>query len=172
MNETPRKTTVTLEDLLRVKRAEQPPAEFWAEFERGLRTKQLAAIVEPRPWWAPLIRISSRVSRYQLPVGVTAILAITLLTVREYGPVASNPVFEPTSSETASVPVSTPASNVAMRLKWPPPRVSRVRRFPRLPLNRPRLPPRRSPATSPPPPRPPRWAPFPTWPWSMPKNWT
>ena len=31
MNDTPRKTTVTLEDLLRVKRAEQPPAEFWAE---------------------------------------------------------------------------------------------------------------------------------------------
>jgi len=110
MNEAPRKTTVTLEDLLRVKRAEQPPAEFWSEFERGLRTKQLAAIVEPRPWWAPLIRIGSRVSRYQLPVGVTAILAITLLTVREYGPVASNPVFEPTSSETASVPVSAPAS--------------------------------------------------------------
>ena len=43
MNETPRKTTVTLEDLLRVKRAEQPPAEFWTDFERGMRAKQLAA---------------------------------------------------------------------------------------------------------------------------------
>ena len=41
MNEKPHKATVTLEDLLRVKRAEQPPAEFWAEFERGMRTKQL-----------------------------------------------------------------------------------------------------------------------------------
>jgi hypothetical protein len=103
MNEAPRKT-VTLEDLLRVKRSEQPSPEFWAEFERGLRTKQLAAIVEPRPWWAPLIRIGSRVARYQLPVGVTAILAFTLLTVREYGPVASTPVFEPSQVETASLP--------------------------------------------------------------------
>ncbi len=99
MNDTPRKTTVTLEDLLRVKRAEQPPAEFWADFERGMRAKQLAAIVEPRPWWAPFIRVGARISRYQLPVGATAILAITLFTLREYQPVNSNPVFEPTVTE-------------------------------------------------------------------------
>ena len=46
--------------------------------------KQLAAIVEPRPWWAPFIRISTRLARYQLPVGATAILALTFITVREY----------------------------------------------------------------------------------------
>lgn len=102
MNDTPRKTTVTLEDLLRVKRAEQPPAEFWADFERGMRAKQLAAIVEPRPWWAPFIRVGARISRYQLPVGATAILAITLFTLREYQPVNSNPVFEPTVTEVAN----------------------------------------------------------------------
>ncbi len=102
MNDTPRKTTVTLEDLLRVKRAEQPPAEFWADFERGMRSKQLAAIVEPRPWWAPFIRVGARISRYQLPVGATAILAITLFTLREYQPVNSNPVFEPAVTELAN----------------------------------------------------------------------
>lgn len=75
---------VTLEDLLRIKRAERPPAEFWLQFDRDLRAKQLAAIVEPRPWWAPLIRVGARISRYQLPVGATAILALTLVTVREY----------------------------------------------------------------------------------------
>jgi hypothetical protein len=95
---------VTLEDLLRLKRAEQPPAEFWAEFERGMRAKQLAAIVEPRPWWAPFIRVGTRISRYQLPVGATAILAITLFTIREYHPVSSSSSFESTASETASVP--------------------------------------------------------------------
>lgn len=114
MNEAPRKTTVTLEDLLRLKRAEQPPAEFWTEFERGLRTKQLAAIVEPRPWWAPLIRVGSRLSRYQLPVGATAILAVTLLTIREYHPVNSPAAFEPAATESASLaapaPVMTQAS--------------------------------------------------------------
>jgi hypothetical protein len=104
MNDTPRKTTVTLEDLLRVKRAEQPPAEFWAQFEQGLRAKQLAAIVEPRPWWAPFIRISARLSRYQLPVGATAVLAITLFTLREYQPATQSPVFEPAAERVSVAP--------------------------------------------------------------------
>ncbi|HVU24048.1 MAG TPA: hypothetical protein VHE13_07985 [Opitutus sp.] len=79
-----RKTNVTLEDLLRVKRAERPPAAFWQEFEREMRAKELAAIVEPRPWWAPLIRVGARVSRHQLPIGAAAILALSFVTVREY----------------------------------------------------------------------------------------
>ncbi len=85
MNE-PRRTRpqVTIEDLLRLKRSERPPSDFWNDFERELRVKQLAAIVEPRPWWAPLIRINARFARYQMPVGATAILALTLVTVREY----------------------------------------------------------------------------------------
>jgi hypothetical protein len=116
MNEAPRKTTVTLEDLLRLKRAEQPPAEFWAEFERGLRTKQLAAIVEPRPWWAPLIRVGTRLSRYQVPVGATAILALTLLTIRGYHPTNSPTAFEPATAESASLaaPASAPSTASAM----------------------------------------------------------
>jgi hypothetical protein len=107
MNDTPRKNTVTLEDLLRVKRAEQPPAEFWGQFEQGLRAKQLAAIVEPRPWWAPFIRVGARLSRYQLPVGATAILAITLFTIREYQPATQGPVFEQ-AAERASLTPSGP----------------------------------------------------------------
>ncbi|HWA86595.1 MAG TPA: hypothetical protein VG710_10260 [Opitutus sp.] len=80
----PRKTNVTLEDLLRVKRAERPPVGFWNDFEREMRAKELAAIVEPRPWWAPLIRVGARVSRHQLPIGAAAILALSFVTVREY----------------------------------------------------------------------------------------
>lgn len=87
---------VTLEQLLRVKRAERPPQEFWQHFEREMRVKQLAAIVEPRPWWAPFIRIGARVARYQVPVGATAIFALTLLTVREYQmPAAYEAPFAP-----------------------------------------------------------------------------
>lgn len=80
----PKKKTVTLEDLIRLKRTERPSADFWAEFDREMRVKQLAAIVEPRPWWAPLIRIGARVSHYQLPMGAAAILALSFVTVREY----------------------------------------------------------------------------------------
>jgi hypothetical protein len=113
MNENPRKTTVTLEDLLRLKRAERPAPEFWDEFDRGLRAKQLAAIVEPRPWWAPFIRIGARVSRYQLPVGATAILAVTLLTIREYHPVNSGPTFEPAVAEISGAAMLAPAADSA-----------------------------------------------------------
>jgi len=93
----PRRTRpqVTVEDLFRLKRAERPPAAFWQEFERELRVKQLAAIVEPRPWWAPLVRIHTRFARYQLPVGATAILALTLVTVREYRLPEAEPSFVP-----------------------------------------------------------------------------
>lgn len=85
------KPTVSLEDLLKVKRAERPADAFWAEFEREMRVKQLAAIVEPRPWWAPLIRIGAGISRYQLPVGAAAILVLSLVTIREYRVPAENP---------------------------------------------------------------------------------
>lgn len=75
---------VTVEQLLRLKRTERPVPEFWQQFDRAMRVKQLAAIVEPRPWWAPFIRIGTKVARYQMPVGATAILALTFVTVREY----------------------------------------------------------------------------------------
>jgi len=89
------RSQVTIEDLLRLKRAERPPASFWSDFDREMRAKQLAAIVEPRPWWAPLIRLNARFARYQMPVGATAILALTLVTVREYRMPEGEPSFVP-----------------------------------------------------------------------------
>jgi hypothetical protein len=79
---------VTLEDLLRVKRAERPEAAFWSEFERDLRAKQLAAIVEKRPWWyAPSwVKLRAVGTRLQVPVGVAAVLMLSLVAVREYRP--------------------------------------------------------------------------------------
>lgn len=76
---------VTLEDLLRLKRAERPAPEFWSQFERELRAKQLAALVVKRPWWRTLPgRALAGFSRYHLPLGATAVLALTFLSVREY----------------------------------------------------------------------------------------
>ncbi|MEI8090299.1 MAG: hypothetical protein WCG63_11995 [Opitutaceae bacterium] len=77
--------SVSLEDLLRLKRAERPAPEFWAQFERELRAKQLAALVTKRPWWQTLpARAIAGLSRYHLPLGATAVLALTFLSVREY----------------------------------------------------------------------------------------
>lgn len=75
---------ITVEDLLRVKRAERPPADFWTAFERELRTRQLAAAVEKRRWWFALPRVFAGLSRYQMPVGAAAVFAVTFLTIREY----------------------------------------------------------------------------------------
>lgn len=139
MNHDSTRPQVSVEQLLRMKRAERPAPEFWQQFDREMRIKQLAAIVEPRPWWAPFIRISARIARYQLPVGATAILALTFITIREYrlpeaeagfapdivatkvdtmpGPatpvVASDRVAADSRATAAEAPASTPASPVA-----------------------------------------------------------
>lgn len=73
-NSNPR-TPLTLEDLLRLKKAERPSSEFWTRFERDLRQKQLAALLERRPWWQTLPLRFSR-SRVLLPLGATAIIAL------------------------------------------------------------------------------------------------
>jgi len=76
---------VSLEDLLRLKRAERPAPGFWTQFERELRAKQLAALVTKRPWWQTLpARALAGLSRYHLPLGASAVLALTFLSVREY----------------------------------------------------------------------------------------
>jgi hypothetical protein len=96
---------VTFEDLLRLKRAERPPAEFWAQFDRELHTKQLAALLEKKPWWVSTAR---RVARFScLPLGAGAALALAFVTVREYSlpPVAgaaARPV-KPTVGESRAI---------------------------------------------------------------------
>lgn len=74
---------VSVEDLLRFKRAERPPTEFWTRFDQELHAKQLAALVEKRPWWRSLPLAIRGLTRYHLPVGATAVLAITLISLRD-----------------------------------------------------------------------------------------
>lgn len=72
----------TLEDLLRVKRAERPDESFWQDFEHGMRQKQLAAIIEPRPWWLGLATIGRRLAPVGLPVSAGAMALVALLAMR------------------------------------------------------------------------------------------
>lgn len=89
------KRPVTLEDLLRLKRAERPPPEFWEQFDRELRVKQLAALVEKRPWWRGMPTVSSGWRRLQLPLGAAAVLALTFVTVRDFSTTAEQPAPAP-----------------------------------------------------------------------------
>ncbi len=83
--ELPDPSKVTLEDLLRWKRSERPPQEFWARFEQELRTKQLAALVEKPKWWHGSLRTVGRFSRYGLALGSISALALSFVTLRNHG---------------------------------------------------------------------------------------
>jgi len=109
---------VPLEDLLHLKRAERPAAEFWAHFELELRQKQLTALLKKRPWWRELPQILTR--RAYLPVGATAILALTMITVKYSAPaqlaqVAVSPANFPVNPDsgvvTPTAPISSPLVN-------------------------------------------------------------
>ena len=82
MPNSPHRSKVTIEDLLHLKRAERPAAEFWSNFERELRQKQLTALLEKRPWWQELPQLFVR--RAYFPIGATAIVGFTLLSVKYY----------------------------------------------------------------------------------------
>ena len=108
------KRPVTLEDLLRLKRAERPSAEFWTQFDRELRAKQLTALVEKRPWWAALPRAFAGLSRYYVPLGATAVLALTIVSVREFLPTSPTPAqHRDARGETAPATVAVSTTAVA-----------------------------------------------------------
>ncbi len=102
----------TLEDLLRLKRSERPDEAFWNEFDRGLRQKQLAAIVEPRPWWLGLSLLSRRLSLYGLPVSAAAAALFAFMIARTEPPLgqpAGSVVFAPSPAPLASVAAPSPS---------------------------------------------------------------
>ena len=111
----PRKTAVTIEDLLKLKRAEAPPAEFWSQFESELREKQLAAIVEKRPWWCTLPSVYVFVVRRRLSLAAGAsALTIGLLSLNVYRGVHSD--AEASLSDSPVAAVSAPEAAVPAAL--------------------------------------------------------
>jgi len=112
-----RQRPVSLEDLLRLKRAEKPPAEFWRDFDRQLRAKQLAALVEKRPWWQELPSASlSFLNRFRLPLGAAALLGLTLVSLRDELSSFRTAPARPVAVDAAVVglPSSGPADLVAL----------------------------------------------------------
>lgn len=84
---------IALEDLLRLKKAERPTSAFWAGFERELRQKQLAALVERKTWWHGLAAAFGGLGRLQLPASGAAVLAVTFISINYYQTGAND--FEP-----------------------------------------------------------------------------
>jgi hypothetical protein len=108
------KPPVRVEDLLRLKRVERPNPEFWSQFERELRQKQLTALVQKRRWWDDLSLLIQR--RIYLPVGATAIIAFSVVTVRHVVPgrIATPPNLAPTVTVAESAVEMLPAREVSL----------------------------------------------------------
>jgi hypothetical protein len=106
---------VALEDLLRLKRAERPPAEFWNQFDRQLQAKQLAALVGKKRWWHSAARTLTRFS--YVPLGATAALAFALIAAHQYflpvAEIAGSSKLHAAAAKIAPVPVVRP-TNVAV----------------------------------------------------------
>jgi hypothetical protein len=106
---------LALEDLLRLKRAERPAPEFWPQFERELRVKQLGAIVEKRPWWCAIPRVYVFVLRRRLPLATSAVVAFAILSYRQFPSIATEQALPATTEQIASAPVAdAPASAAAV----------------------------------------------------------
>lgn len=123
------KHSVTVEDLLKLKRLERPSPEFWTQFERELRAKQLAAIVDRRPWWHRLSRPVILTTRFHAPIGAVAVLALTWVSVRQFdgtatrvlGPSPYSPshLTERPADETLASSGSTSATPAAVAARSP-----------------------------------------------------
>lgn len=113
MSEQPNPRKVSLEEVLRLKRAERPPREFWMEFEEQLRAKQLAAIVSRRPWWqVDLARLTVALRGVRFPIGAVAALAFAFVAVRENPHRASDeghPLEIPEGLPSVGSPVASPS---------------------------------------------------------------
>jgi hypothetical protein len=77
----------SLESLLRLKRAERPDDAFWADFSVGMRQKQLAAIIEPKPWWLGASIILRRFSFPAVVATSSAAALVAFTVVRSGSPV-------------------------------------------------------------------------------------
>jgi hypothetical protein len=95
----------TLEALLRLKREESPDAAFWADFEVRMRQKQLAAIIEPKPWWLGVSLVLRRFSLPALVVTSGAAAAFAFVVMRNGAPVTAPGFAAAPASQIASTTV-------------------------------------------------------------------
>ena len=84
MNDSTPPRPTTLEELLRLKRAERPDEAFWSQWEADLRQKQLSALLPRRRWWHGLQVPWRRLARYHVAVGASAAVVATIFVVRAH----------------------------------------------------------------------------------------
>lgn len=71
---------VSVEDLLKLKRAEQPSEAFWSDFDSQLHRRMLNTLVKKDPWYVQLMRgLTGRVAQSVTLVGAAAAFAFVAI---------------------------------------------------------------------------------------------
>jgi hypothetical protein len=95
------RSKITVEDLLHLKRAERPATEFWSRFESELRQRQLAALLEKRPWWQTSVLMMRRA---MVPVGAAlAVGTVAFVTTHDFSS-SANPLSVAVARPLVSAP--------------------------------------------------------------------
>jgi len=122
-----KRNQVSLDDLFALKRAERPDDDFWQGFQREFHERQRAEAIEPKRWWFVLPKVFATLSRHQMPIGATAVLAVTFLSFRDY----QEPGFEvtytsPAVEQTAVAPSEEALAEVAAVVATAEPPVAEI----------------------------------------------
>ncbi|TVP80550.1 MAG: hypothetical protein EA353_03615 [Puniceicoccaceae bacterium] len=71
---------VSVEDLLRIKRAERPDTAFWNTFDRELHQRMLQTLVKKDPWYVQVMRgLTGRIGQAAAAAGVAVLIAMLVL---------------------------------------------------------------------------------------------
>jgi hypothetical protein len=112
---------ISLEQLLRVKRSEQPEPEFWAQFEQEYRQKQLSALVQAQPWFIRLGRTIGLIARRSAPVAAAAAaIATGYFMISSPSIVMNNPGSSPASERYETIAVRPAESPVVASVEHLP----------------------------------------------------
>lgn len=75
-----RRHNISLEDLLRFKRAERPDQAFWEQFDQQLHQRMLQTLVRKDPWYVQLMHaLSGTIAQSTAVAGLAAVLAVVVL---------------------------------------------------------------------------------------------
>lgn len=76
-----------LEDLLKLKKAEQPDNAFWEKFDRDLQNKALQTFIEREPWYRNWANLASHYARsLSMACGLLFLMAIGMALYLNIGP--------------------------------------------------------------------------------------
>ncbi|TVR55695.1 MAG: hypothetical protein EA425_00490 [Puniceicoccaceae bacterium] len=123
-------TRPTLEQLLQLKRREQPPQEFWDSFDRELRRRQLAALVRTQPWYERVFLFARfGLRKSTTAIGATCAILITLVAVDRFssGPAGFAPADSGSTVYLHAIEVAQPEIRTARAAESAAPMVAEAR---------------------------------------------